>query len=187
MRMPHDTMGTGAPHACSLFYLKCGPLICASACMASCTIASIHASGLDHHMHERSPHPNLKLNPDPLPQPGERCAVCGRTLGLCVFCATASSTASVAAIRDPHANGRHAPTPNARPYATLRSHPAPARSDPTQPKPTQYYPTRGCLDRAQSANRGARALGGPNSSCTTAPRGPPQSEPRLRSVGRRRW
>ena len=103
MRMPHDTMGTGAPHACSLFYLKCGPLICASACMASCTIASIHASGLDHHMHERSPHPNLKLNPDPLPQAGEAlwsnrefgfeavfyfgargcrgCAVCGQTLG----------------------------------------------------------------------------------------------------------
>ena len=113
--------------------------------MASCTIASIHASGLDHHMHERSPHPNLKLNPDPLPQAGERCVVCGRTLGLCVFCATASSTASVAAIRDPHANGRHAPTPNARPYATLRSNPAPARSDPTQPNPTQSYPTGGCL------------------------------------------
>ena len=145
MRMPHDTMGTGAPHACSSFYLKCGPLLCASACMASCTIASIHASGLDHHMHERSPHPNLKLNPDPLPQAGERCVVCGRTLGLCIFCATASSTASVAAIRDPHANGRHAPTPNARPYVTMRSHPAPARSDPTQPNPTQSYPTGGCL------------------------------------------
>ena len=34
-----------------------------------------------------NPNPNLNLNPDPLPQAGERCAVCGRTLGLCApFC-----------------------------------------------------------------------------------------------------
>ena len=51
------------------FILHVGTLIYASACLASCTIASIHTSGLDHHMyatmHSNDIPSSRPIRPDP--------------------------------------------------------------------------------------------------------------------------
>ena len=91
-----------------------------------------------------NPNPNLNLNPDPLPQAGERCAVCGRTLGLCApFCfilhplrlphqLPRSATATPAAVTPQHQ------TPDRTSLCVVIQHPP----DPTRPDPTRPNRTR---------------------------------------------
>ena len=131
--------------------------------------------------------PWLTLTLTPFPQVGEA-LLSDRELAFeaVFYFAPASSTASVAAIRDRHANGRHAPTPNARPYVAPKHYYAhilffvassqqPAatsqqrlpRSAPATPtavtpqRPTVERQTTVVAARAMASIRGPRTAGGP--------------------------